>query len=171
MKVFDFSHPAKLVKDIPLPGLGAIPKVSGDHEDTEIFFQFTSFTDPRSVWRVDMNQMNLQEIMTTKLSNFAPNMTDFATDQVWFESKDGTKVPMFIVRKKSILPSLDAKPAAPLPTILYGYGGFNTPEVPFFNLFNLVYLNNINGMFVVANIRGGGEFGDGWHKSAILENK
>lgn len=90
----------------------------------------------------------------------SPNPKDFATDQVWYESKDGTKVPMFIVRKKSALPSIDSKPSAPLTTIMYGYGGFNTPEVPFFNLANLVFLNNLNGMFVLTNIRGGGEFGE-----------
>lgn len=78
---------------------------------------------------------------------------------------------MFIVRKKSVLPDLNQKPKAPLTTILYGYGGFKTSEVPFFNLFNLVFLNNMNGLYVVANIRGGGEFGDAWHKSAIQDKK
>jgi prolyl oligopeptidase len=108
--------------------------------------------------------MKVEMLMQTKLSNMSPNMHNFKTDQVWYESKDGTKVPMFIVRKKSVLPDINQKPKAPLTTILYGYGGFKTSEVPFFNLFNLIFLNNMNGMFVVANIRGGGEFGDNWHK-------
>ena len=86
------------------------------------------------------------------------------TDQVWYESKDGTKVPMFIVRKKSVLPNLSEKPPKPLTTILYGYGGFKKSQVPFFNLFNTIFMNNMNGVLVVANIRGGGEFGEAWHK-------
>jgi len=66
---------------------------------------------------------------------------------------------MFLIRKKSILPSMDSKPTKPIPTILYGYGGFGAPETPSFNLMNLVFMNNLDGMYVVANIRGGGEFG------------
>jgi len=70
---------------------------------------------------------------------------------------------MYLIRKKSILPTLDSVPKKPLPTILYGYGGFGSSETPNFNLNNLIYLNNLNGLYVVANIRGGGEFGKSWH--------
>lgn len=99
------------------------------------------------------------------------NLTDFTTDQAWYSSKDGTKVPMFLIRKKSILPSLDSKPKKAIPTILYGYGGFGNPETPQFNLMNLVFMNNLDGMYVVANIRGGGEFGKQWHETAVQENR
>lgn len=82
---------------------------------------------------------------------------------MFYESKDGTKVPMFIVRKKSFLPTLDSKPKAPMPTLLYGYGGFGVPETPSFSEQNLILYKNLGGIFVLANIRGGGEYGEAWH--------
>lgn len=72
--------PAKLVKDIPLPGLGTVQQVSGEYDSNELFFQFTTFTDPRSVWFVDMDTMQVEMLMQTKLSNMSPNMHDFITD-------------------------------------------------------------------------------------------
>ena len=94
-----------------------------------------------------------------RLEHLSLNLTDFTTDQAWYTSKDGTKVPMFLIRKKSVLPSIEKKAKRPIPTILYGYGGFGNPETPQFNLMNLIFMNNLGGMYVVANIRGGGEFG------------
>jgi len=159
MKIFNFDSPAKHLKDIDLPGYGAIPLSSGGHDDAEIFFKFSQFTDPGSTFRLDMNSFQLEAIRRTNMKDLKLNLTDFTTDQVWYESRDGTKVPMFLIRKKSVLGSLDEKPKSPIPTILYGYGGFNNAETPSFNLMNLIFLNNLNGLYVVANIRGGGEFG------------
>jgi len=108
---------------------------------------------------------------TTKLSDSMPSMDEFATDQVWYKSKDGTKVPMFIVRKKSNLPSIDDVPDKPLVTLLYGYGGFNVALTPSFSPARLTFLNDLGGVFCLANIRGGGEYGQAWHKAGILEKK
>jgi len=171
LKIFNFDSPAKHLKDIELPGIGTIPVSSGGNTDAEIFFKFSQFTDPGSTFRLDMNTFELEAIRATNITHLGMNLTDFTTDQVWYESKDGTKVPMFIIRKKSVLGSLDEKPKAPIPTILYGYGGFNSAKTPSFNLMNLIFLNNLNGLYVVANIRGGGEFGEQWHLSAVQQNK
>lgn len=78
---------------------------------------------------------------------------------------------MFIVRKKSVLPSLDQKPAKPLPTLLYAYGGFGITVTPFFSVSRLIFLNNMEGVYALAGIRGGGEFGEDWHKASVKEKK
>ena len=90
---------------------------------------------------------------------------------MFYTSKDGTKVPMFVVRKKSTLPDLNVKPDQPITTLLYGYGGFNVPLTPYFSVTRLLLLNNLNGLFAVANIRGGGEYGEDWHHAGIKEKK
>jgi prolyl oligopeptidase len=167
IKVFDFSEPANLIKNIEMPGFGAVPVSSGGHKDYELFFKFQTFTDPGSIYRLDMNSYEVKSLRRPKLEHLKLNLNDFTTDQAWYTSYDGTKVPMFLIRKKSILPSLDKKPTKPIPTILYGYGGFGNPETPSFNLMNLVFMNNLDGMYVVANIRGGGEFGKQWHETAV----
>lgn len=107
MEVFDLSSPAKHLADIKLPDLGTIMTSHGKHDSDELFYKFGSFTDPGSAWRVDMNTMEQQKIGVTKLSDDSINTDDFTTDQVWYTSKDGTKVPIFMVRKKTTLPSVD----------------------------------------------------------------
>jgi prolyl oligopeptidase len=105
-----------------LPSLGTV-SFTGGHNESELFYRFTSFTDPGSIFRVDLNTFAQQKISQSKL----PIKTDdLITDQVWFTSKDGTKVPMFMVRKKDVLASPNDKPNKPIPTVLHGYGGFNT---------------------------------------------
>lgn len=167
LKVFNFDTPAKLVKEVAMPGYGAVPVSAGGHHDYEWFFKFQTYTDPGSVYRLDMESYEVKSLRRPRLEHLSLNLTDFTTDQAWYESPDGTKVPMFLIRKKSVLPSLDKAPAQPIPTILYGYGGFGNSETPSFNLMNLIFMNNLNGMYVVANIRGGGEFGKQWHLSAV----
>ena len=90
---------------------------------------------------------------------------------MFYKSKDGTKVPMFIVRKRSTLESLDDRPQKPIPTILHGYGGFNESITPHFRSSILMFLKIFNGMYCVANVRGGGEFGENWHKQGIKEKR
>jgi len=92
---------------------------------------------------------------------------DFESIQLWAEAADGMKIPYFVTRSKSAA----ADGADPRPTILYGYGGFNISINPYFSPLRLSYLQNLGGVFVVANIRGGGEFGVEWHKSGTLRNK
>jgi len=107
----------------------------GKHDSAEFFFKFTSFSDPGSIYRVDLGSGSFDavNVCRTKLSDPTVDFSNFTTDQVFYESKDGTKVPMFIVRKKSVLPSADAVPAKPILTLLYGYGGFNISLTPFFS--------------------------------------
>jgi len=116
------------------------------------------------MYKVDLNSFEVERIGVTKLAASAPNIDDLITDQVWFTSKDGTKVPMFMVRRKDVLPTPDSVPETPIPTILYGYGGFNISITPYFSLSRLIFLNNLRGMLVIASIRGGGEYGEDWHK-------
>ena len=78
---------------------------------------------------------------------------------------------MFMVRKKSILPTLDAKPENPIPTLLYGYGGYGVSLTPYFSPTNLLFLRNLGGLFCIANIRGGGEYGEDWHYAGVREKK
>jgi len=101
LKVFEIGTPLKYVRDIELPGLGSVKKTWGNN--TEFFFGYTSFSDPGSQYRVDMKNFNVERIYTTKLSINAPDVTEFTTDRVEYKSKDGTMIPMFIVRKKSVL--------------------------------------------------------------------
>lgn len=89
----------------------------------------------------------------------SPNLSQFTTDRVWFKSKDGTKVPMFLVRKKSVLPTLDFKPKQPIPTLIYTYGGYGLSTNPHFSNSLIIWMNNMDGMYVLASIRGGGELG------------
>ena len=90
---------------------------------------------------------------------------------MFFTSKDGTKVPMFIARKKSTLATLNEKPEKPIPTLMYAYGGFSTISLPDFQIEKLLFMNNLAGMWVLVNIRGGGEYGEKWHQDGILDKK
>jgi prolyl oligopeptidase len=171
MSVFDFSSPAKHIKDVPLPGIGTVASSFGEHDKSEFMFKFTSFTDPGSSWRIDMDTFDLTCIAETKLGDNCGSIDDFVTDQVWFTSKDGTKVPMFVVRKKTTLPNMDSVPENPILTLLYGYGGFNISLTPMFSPSRLVFLNNLNGMLCVPSLRGGGEYGEDWHKAGTKEKK
>ena len=171
LKIYSFDIPSKMLKDINLPGYGAVSSSSGNLQDYEWFFKFQTYTDPGTVYKLDLHNYQVKSLLTPQLQNLKLNLSDFVTDQAWYKSKDGTKVPMYMIRKKSILPSLDTIPKKPLPTILYGYGGFGSSETPSFDLMKLVFLNNLNGLYVVANIRGGGEFGKAWHLAAIQKNR
>lgn len=143
---------------------------SGKHDSNELFYKFSSFADPGSIYRVNLDTFEQETILLTRLAG-GVDTTEFITDQVWYESKDGTKVPMFVVRKKSILPDITQAPKKPIPTLLYAYGGFSISMTPYFSISRLVLLNNLQGMFVCANIRGGGEFGEDWHEAGVKKNK
>ena len=134
---------------------------NGKPEDTETFYSFTSFTTPGTVYRYDM--------ITGKSSLFRQPKVDFnpenyETKQVFYQSKDGTQVPMFITYKKGI--TLDGNN----PTLLYAYGGFNISITPSFSVNNLVWME-MGGVYAVANLRGGGEYGEEWHQAGMKLNK
>lgn len=118
-----------------------------------------------------MDTFELELVASTKLGPSCGNISDFITDQVFYESKDGTKVPMFIVRRKDVLPDMNTTPDSPLLTLLYGYGGFNISLTPMFSPSKLVFMNNMKGLFCVANLRGGGEYGEEWHKAGTKDKK
>ncbi len=149
------------VSDIPLPGIGTVVDFDAEHNETEIFFVFNSYVLPNTIYRYNIAANSLTLF---RASEFVVDLSLYETKQIWFKSKDGTKVPMFVTAKKGI--KLDANN----PAYLYGYGGFNINLTPDFKLSVVPFLEK-GGVFVVANIRGGGEFGEAWHKAGMLEKK
>ena len=146
---------------LSLPSLGTVSGFSGQPGDYELFYAFSSFSQPSTIYRYDLAE---KETTVFKEPDVAFNPQDFVTEQIFYESKDGTQVPMFIVRHK------DVEPTANNPTLLYGYGGFNISLTPRFSVGNLVWMEQ-GGIYALANIRGGGEYGEAWHKAGTKENK
>jgi len=159
VKVYDPS--GKFLYDIELPGIGTVSGFGGKNEDNETFYTFTSYTYPPTIFKYDI-QENKSELFRKAEVKF--NVDDYETKQVFYNSKDGTRIPMFVVHKKGI--KLDGTN----PTLLYGYGGFNISEVPSFRL-SIIPLLESGFVYATANIRGGGEYGAKWHKAGTLENK
>ncbi|MBN8679559.1 MAG: S9 family peptidase [Chitinophagales bacterium] len=153
LRVFDLA--GKPIQEVKLPEIGTVGGLSGKPAESQAFFAFTSFLRPNTIYSLDMNSLEIKVFKAPKL-DFNPDL--FTTEQVWYTSKDGTKVPMFITRKKNI--AFDGQN----PTLLYGYGGFNISLTPTFSASRAALLEN-NGIYVVANLRGGGEFGEKWHKA------
>jgi prolyl oligopeptidase len=156
-----FTLEGKLVKEVKLPEIGTVGGISGKKGENNAFFSFTSFLRPTSIFTLDMNALEPTLFKAPKL-DFNPD--GYTTEQVWIASKDGTKVPVFITHKKEL--ALNGEN----PTLLYGYGGFNISVTPSFSPSRAALLEN-NGIYAVANIRGGGEFGEKWHKSGTLCQK
>ncbi|MEM9897348.1 MAG: prolyl oligopeptidase family serine peptidase, partial [Bacteroidota bacterium] len=154
-EVKQYSFSGKLIREIELPGIGTASGFSAAAEDSELFYSFTSFTVPSSSYRFDIEsgESTLHERPDI---DFDPTL--YETKQIFFNSKDGTRIPMFIVHKKGI--KLNGKN----PTWLYSYGGFNVSLRPSFRTSRLIWLEN-GGVFAMPNIRGGGEYGENWHKS------
>ncbi len=157
--VFDLE--GKKLHDIELPGIGTASGFSGDPEVTEVFYSFTSFNFPRTVYRYTIAE-NKSEVFRKPKIKFDPEK--YVTRQVFYESKDKTKVPLFIVHKKDI--ELDGQHTA----VLYAYGGFNVSMKPGFRLSILPLLEN-GGVYALACLRGGGEYGEKWHKAGMLEKR
>jgi len=155
-------HTGKFVKNIDVE-IGSIHGCSGKREMTEMFFQVTSFTTPGVLHRYDFEKEELSVLRKTEVKGI--NTDEFTTSQHFYTSNDGTKVPMFIVHKKDI--QLDGSH----PCLLYGYGGFNISITPSFSVSKLMFLKHLGGVFCVANIRGGGEYGETWHKAGTKLNK
>ncbi len=141
--------------ELALPGLGTAARFGGRRADRESFFTFTSFTTPTTVYRVALDRAAVEVFRQPRIA-FTPS--DYETRQVFFTSKDGTRVPMFITRRKGLV--LDGRN----PTYLYGYGGFNIPFTPTFSVQNLVWME-MGGVLAIPNLRGGGEYGEAWHEA------
>ncbi len=148
--------------DIALGELGTAGGFGGKPGDNETFYTFTSFNRPGSIYRLDMATGETTPFATPELT-FNPD--DYVTEQKFFNSKDGTRVPMFIVRRKDI-----AESGKPSPTLLYGYGGFDISLTPSFSASRMAWME-AGGTYVLANIRGGGEYGKDWHNGGRLDNK
>jgi len=146
--------------DIELPGIG-IASFSGDKDENTAFYSFSSYTYPTTIFKYDI-EANSSEAFFEPETKF--QASDYVTEQVFFKSKDGTEVPMFITHKKGV--EYDGNN----PTFLYGYGGFNISITPRFSVVNTVFLEQ-GGIYVVVNLRGGSEFGEDWHKAGWQFNK
>ena len=148
--------------EVALPGIGSAGGFGGSPEDTETFYAFSSYNRPSTVYRYDV-ETGESEVWAQPEVSFDPE--DFVVEQKFYTSKDGTRVPMFLVRSKAVAESGDAAP-----TLLYGYGGFNISLTPGFSPSRLAWME-AGGAYAVANIRGGGEYGKAWHDGGRLDNK
>ncbi|CAB3386366.1 Hypothetical predicted protein [Cloeon dipterum] len=153
-----------LITQLPLD-VGTVTGVSGHKKHPELFFQFSSFLTPGVIYMCDLSKPVIEPVpyRVVEVKDFNPAL--YETEQVFYSSKDGTKVPMFIVRKK------DFKKDGNSPCLLYGYGGFNVSLQPAFSVMRLVFIQHFNGVLAIANIRGGGEYGESWHNAGRLFNK
>ena len=150
------------VREVKFPGIGSASGFGGKRTDSETFYSFSSFTTPSRSYRYDMNTGESKLLRETKLANFDPDQ--FEVKQVFYKSKDGTRIPMFIAHKKGL--KLDGNN----PTLLYAYGGFNISLTPHFSVSRLAWMK-MGGVYAVANLRGGGEYGEDWHQAGMKEKK
>ena len=159
VKIYDTA--GKLVNEVAFPGIGSAEGFGGKATDKETFYSFTGFTTPTTIYRYDMTNGKSTVFRQPKV-DFNPS--DFETKQVFYTSKDGTKVPMFITHKKGV--KLDGNN----PTYLYGYGGFSVSLSPAFSVGNLVWME-MGGVYAQPNLRGGGEYGEDWHRQGMKLEK
>ncbi len=154
-KIFQYDYAGKLVKEIKLPGYGSASSLSGKKEDKILYYSFTNYKTPSTIFSYNVDK---GESVTYRKSGVKFNPENYVSTQIFYTSKDGSKIPMIITHKKDIV--LDGKN----PTILYGYGGFNISLTPKFSITNAVWMES-GGVYAVPNIRGGGEYGEKWHKA------
>lgn len=160
-RFYQYDMTGKLEHEIKLPAIGTASGAGGNVDDKIVFYTFTSFTFPPTIYKYDISS---GESTVWQKPDVKFNPDDYETKQVFYTSKDGTKIPMFIVSKKGI--KLDGTN----PTLLYGYGGFNISLTPSFSTSRIVLLEN-GGIYVMANLRGGGEYGEKWHEAGKLLKK
>jgi prolyl oligopeptidase len=160
-KIFQHKLDGTLVREIALPALGSAGGFGGKRGEKVLFYTFTSFTYPSTIYKFDP-ATGASEVFRASEVKFDP--AAYETKQVFYPSKDGTKIPMFIVHKKGL--ALNGKN----PTFLTAYGGFNISNTPAFSAANIILLEN-GGVYALANLRGGGEYGEAWHKAGMLDKK
>ncbi len=159
--VYRFDIHGNRIGELALPGIGSVGGVGGERTDTETFYTFTSFLYPPTIFKYDF-KTGVSSVFREPEIDI--DLSGYVTDQVFYPSKDGTLIPMFIVHKKGI--ALDGTN----PTLLYGYGGFNVSLTPYFSISRLAWVE-MGGVFALANLRGGGEYGEDWHQGGMLKNK
>jgi len=160
-KVMQYDYNGKLIRDVKLPGVGTISGFGSKKEETDLYYSFTNYITPGSIYKYDVST-GTSEIFRKSKIDF--NSDNFESKQVFYTSKDGTKVPMIITHKKGL--KLNGKN----PTILYGYGGFNISLTPSFSITNSVWMEQ-GGVYAVPNLRGGGEYGKEWHDAGTQQKK
>lgn len=160
-KIEQYNYQGKLIRDIKLPGIGNVGGFSGKLEDKNLYYGFSNYTTPSVIYKYEPKSGKSTIYKKPKVDF---NSDDFESKQIFYTSKDGTKVPMIITYKKGM--KLDGKN----PTILYGYGGFNISLTPSFSIANTVWLEK-GGVYAVANLRGGGEYGKAWHNAGTKQKK
>jgi len=160
-KVAVFSFQGQLESMIELPEMGTAGGFFGQKDDPETFYSFESFTTPKTIYRYDASS---GQTVVFRRPMMSIDSAIFETKQVFYKSKDGTQVPMFLTYKKGLATN------GQNPTLLYGYGGFDIPITPFFSVSSVVWLE-MGGMLAVANIRGGGEYGSDWHEAGMKLKK
>ncbi|MFY0254491.1 prolyl oligopeptidase family protein [Chitinophaga sp. 30R24] len=159
--VLQYDYKGQLQHEVKLPGIGTASGFEGKKGDKELFYSYTSFVTPPTVYKYDI-ATGKSTLYNKAAVKFNPD--DYETKQIFFKSKDGTNVPMFLSYKKGI--RLNGNN----PVLLYGYGGFNIPMTPSFSVSNLYFMEQ-GGIYVVVSLRGGSEYGEVWHKGGMLEKK
>jgi prolyl oligopeptidase len=149
------------VRDVPLPALGTVETVTGRHDGTDAFWGFSSFTVPPAVYRYDVRTGSVERWRQVASD---VDLSGVEVRQVFYPSRDGTRVSMFLVHRKGL------KRDGRNPTILFGYGGFNVSETPVFSRATVLWLER-GGVYALANLRGGGEYGEGWHRAGMRDRK
>ncbi len=160
-QIYQADYKGNIEREIKIPGIGTVTASDGNKSDTELFYSFSSFNYPPSIFRYTIAT---GETVLYQKSDAKFEADKYIVRQLFFKSKDGTKVPMFITHKKGM--KLDGKN----PLLLYGYGGFNIPMTPGFSISNAFFLEQ-GGIYVVVNLRGGNEYGEAWHSGGMLQNK
>lgn len=160
-KVLQYDYSGKLVREVELPGVGSAGGFGAKKEEKELYYSFTNYVTPGSIYKYDIEN-GTSELYRKPEIDFNPE--NYESKQVFYASKDGTKVPMIITHKKGL--ELNGKN----PTILYGYGGFNVSLTPSFSIANAVWMEQ-GGIYAVPNLRGGGEYGKAWHDAGTQQKK
>ena len=160
-KVYQYDNQGKMLREIILPGLGSAGGFGGKKKETELYFTFTNYNSPESIYKLDIKTGDYTVYWKPQI-DFNPE--DYVSTQVFYPTKDGTKIPMMITHKKGL--QLNGQN----PTILYGYGGFNISLTPTFSVVNAVWMEQ-GGIYAVPNLRGGGEYGKQWHDAGIKTQK
>jgi prolyl oligopeptidase len=161
-RVKHYDYNGALIGEIELPGIGTVGISGSKKGETLITYNFVSFTEPSKIKLYDLNTKKQDNWMSS--ASYAFNPADFETKQVFYPSKDGTKIPMFIMHKKGLVLN------GTNPTLLYGYGGFNISLTPSFSVSRIMFMEQ-GGVYAIANLRGGGEYGEDWHKAGMLSKK
>tara|TARA_B110000977_G_scaffold28818_3_gene37198 strand:- start:4161 stop:6320 length:2160 start_codon:yes stop_codon:yes gene_type:complete len=160
-RVYQYDVAGSRVREVLLPGIGTATAIEGKRNERELFYSFTNYMTPSTLYKFDVQEGD-SVVYRKSSARFDPE--DYESKQVFFNSRDGTKIPMIITHKKGVV--LDGKN----PTILYGYGGFDISLTPAFSITNAVWME-LGGIYAVPNIRGGGEYGKTWHDAGTQLNK